>query len=105
LPEHLWPKPRRKREYVNHVLARAEVDSNYRPARKLWKRRETGYYVPAPDMRLMRKTADGETWTPIANALNLATVKEGAGGRFYDVYSLASDSMQAAVAPLLRAAG
>ena len=86
-PEHLWTKSRRKREYINHVLARAEVDSNYRPARKLWKRRETGYYVPAPDMRLMRKTADGEVWTPIAEALNLAAVKEGAGGRFYDVYA------------------
>ena len=70
LPEHLWPKSRRKRDYVSGVLARAEVGSAYRPARKLWKRRETSYYAPAPDLKLRRKTADGETWTSIAEAMN-----------------------------------
>ena len=25
LPEHLWPRARRKREYINSVLARAEI--------------------------------------------------------------------------------
>jgi hypothetical protein len=104
LPVHLWRKSRRKREYINHVLARAEVDSNYRPARKLWKRRETGFYVPAPDMRLMRKTADGEIWTPIAEALNLAGVKAGAGGRFYDVYALPAEAAPSEPAPPLRRA-
>ena len=58
LPEHLWPKARRKKEYLNAVLARAEVDSGYRPARKLWKRGTVGYYMPAPEMRLRRRTAD-----------------------------------------------
>ena len=77
LPEHLWTKSRRKRDYVSGVLARAEVGSNYRPARKLWKRRETGYYAPAPDLKLRRKTPDGETWTPIAEAMNLAAVADG----------------------------
>ena len=56
LPEHLWPKSRRKRDYVSGVMARAEVGSAYRPARKLWKRRETRYYAPAPDLKLRRKT-------------------------------------------------
>src|SRR5271157_4175159 len=88
LPEHLWPKSRRKRDYVSGVMARAEVGSAYRPARKLWKRRETGYYAPAPDLKLRRKTADGETWTSIADAMNLAAVADGAGGWFFDVYSL-----------------
>ena len=88
LPEHLWPKSRRKRDYVSGVLARAEVGSAYRPARKLWKRRETGYYAPAPDLKLRRKTADGETWTSIAEALSLAAVADGAGGWFFDVYGL-----------------
>jgi hypothetical protein len=69
-------------------MARAEVGSAYRPARKLWKRRETGYYAPAPDLKLRRKTADGETWTSIADAMNLAAVADGAGGWFFDVYSL-----------------
>ena len=88
LPEHLWPKSRRKRDYVSGVLARAEVGSAYRPARKLWMRRETGYYAPAPDLKLRRKTADGETWTSIAEAMSLAAVADGAGGWFFDVYSL-----------------
>ena len=88
LPEHLWSKSRRKRDYVSGVLARAEVGSAYRPARKLWKRRETGYYAPAPDLKLRRKTADGETWTSIAEAMSLAAVADGAGGWFFDVYGL-----------------
>ena len=88
LPEHLWPKSRRKRDYVSGVLARAEVGSAYRPARKLWKRRETGYYAPAPDLKLRRKTPDGETWTSIAEAMSLAAVADGAGGWFFDVYGL-----------------
>ena len=96
LPEHLWSKSRRKRDYVSGVLARAEVESNYRPARKLWKRREIGYYAPAPDLKLRRKTPDGETWTPIAEAMSLAAVAEGAGGWFFDLYGL---DATAAMAP------
>ena len=88
LPEHLWPKARRKKEYLNGVLGRAEIDSGYRPARKLWKRRETGYYLPAPDMKLRRKTADGEARVPIAEALNLTAVSDGGEGRLFDVYDL-----------------
>jgi hypothetical protein len=41
LPAHLWRDRRRKRSYVNQVLARAEIDSSYRPARKLWGRTRT----------------------------------------------------------------
>jgi hypothetical protein len=88
LPQHLWPKPRRRRDYVSSVLARAEIDSNYRPARKLWERRETGYYLPSPDLRLKRKTAEGEIWMAISEALNLAAVREGTGGIYYDLYGL-----------------
>jgi hypothetical protein len=88
LPEHLWAKSRRKRDYISGVLARAEVGSNYRPARKLWQRRETGYYAPAPDLKLRRKTPEGEMWAPIAVAMNLAAVKDGAGGWFFDLYGL-----------------
>ena len=88
LPEHLWPKARRKKEYLNSVLARAEIESGYRPARKLWKRREMGYYMPAPDMKLPRKTAEGEAWVPITEALSLAAVSDGGEGRLFDVYAL-----------------
>ena len=88
LPEHLWPKSRRKKEYLNGVLARAEVDSGYRPARKLWKRREMGYYMPAPDMKLRRRTPEGDVWLPIAEALSLAAVRDGGQGRLFDLYAL-----------------
>ena len=54
LPVHLWNEKRRKRSYVNQVLARAEVDSTYKPARKLWARTRNGHYLPNPAM-LLRK--------------------------------------------------
>ena len=87
----------RKKDYINGVLARAEIESGYRPARKLWKRRELGYYVPAPDMKLRRKTADGEAWIPIAEALGLAAVSDGGEGRLFDVYALPRAGASAAV--------
>jgi hypothetical protein len=97
LPEHLWPKARRKKEYINAVLARAEIDSNYRPARKLWKRTTVGYYMPASDIQLRRRTADGEAWVPIAEALGLAAVSEGGEGRLFGVYALPPASASAPV--------
>ena len=60
LPPHLWSDKRRKRSYVNQVLARAEVGSSYRPARQLLARARHGYYLPNPAM-LMRQ---GEGWWP-----------------------------------------
>jgi AAA domain/Ankyrin repeats (many copies) len=104
LPEHLWPKGRRKRDYVNAVLARAEVDSGYRPARKLWKRRRVGYYMPAPDMRLRRRTADGEAWVPIGEALALPELDDGGSGWLFDGYALPEDA-QAPGQSTRRAAG
>ncbi len=99
LPEHLWPTARRRKEYVNSVLARAEVGSGYRPARKLWQRRSVGYYMPAPDMRLRRTTADGEAWVPIAEALVLAAVDNGGSRWLFDGYDLPVDaSASAAIA-------
>ena len=78
LPEHLWRASRRKRTYVNAVLARAEVASSYRPARKLWERWGNGYYMPARDMHLRRRNAKGDDgWVPIVEALNLPWVIRG----------------------------
>ena len=48
LPAWLWPETRRKRSYVNQVLARAEVHSSYQPARRLWVRTRNGHYFPNP---------------------------------------------------------
>lgn len=46
-PRSVVPEERRRRTYWNGVLARAEVDSSYRPARKLWQRLRAGHYMPS----------------------------------------------------------
>ncbi len=48
LPPWLWADRRRKRSYVNQVLARAEVFSAYQPARRLWVRTCNGHDFPNP---------------------------------------------------------
>ena len=96
LPQHLWPKARRKKEYLNAVLARAEVDSGYRPARKLWKRSTVGYYMPAPDMRLRRRKANGEAWVPIDEALALAAVDVGGSHWLFHGYAPPVDASASA---------
>jgi hypothetical protein len=75
LPVHLWKAIRRKRSYVNQVLARAEVDSSYKPARKLWARTRNGHYLPNPAM-LLRKN---EGWLPVYDAISLDWVDQGTG--------------------------
>ncbi len=46
-PRSVVPEERRRRVYWNGVLARAEVDSSYRPARRLWRRERAGHYLPS----------------------------------------------------------
>jgi hypothetical protein len=46
-PRSVLPDERRRRTYWSGVLARAEVDATYRPARRLWRRERTGHYVPS----------------------------------------------------------
>lgn len=75
LPEWLWSGKRRKRGYVNQVLARAEAGSAYRPARQLWVRSRHGHYLPNPAMRLR----DGDTWRPVYEVMNLAWIDRGCG--------------------------
>lgn len=78
LPDHLWKPARRKRTYVNQVLARAEVDSPYLPARKLWKRTMSGHYLP--NVQLLIRTMSGNAeanWRPIYQALNVQWVDAG----------------------------
>jgi hypothetical protein len=57
------------------VLARAEVDSSYRPARRLWARTRNGHYLPNPAM-LLRK---GEDWRPVYEAIRLDWIDQGTG--------------------------
>ena len=77
LPEHLWKAHRRKRSYVNGVLARAEVQSQYQPARRLWVRTKNGHYLPNPQLQLRTQNADGVGWRAVYEALNLAWVDAG----------------------------
>jgi hypothetical protein len=73
LPVHLWKEQRRKRSYVSQVLARAEVQSLYRPTRQLWARTRNGHYLPNPALLLRQ----GEGWQPVYEALQLDWIERG----------------------------
>ena len=75
LPAWLWPDPRRKRTYVNQVLARAEVHSSYQPARRLWVRTRNGHYFPNPQMQLRA----GDGWQPVYEQQALDWIDRGCG--------------------------
>lgn len=75
LPAWLWPDTRRKRSYVNQVLARAEVHGSYQPARRLWVRMKNGHYFPNPQMQLRA----GEGWQPVYERLALHWIDRGCG--------------------------
>ena len=78
-PPTVVPDERRKRTYWNAVLARGELDSTYRPARRLWKRERQGHYVPA-DLALLRVTDDRgeETYRSLADLLRKAWLDDAA---------------------------
>jgi hypothetical protein len=52
MPDSILQPNRKKRTYVNGVLARSEVDSTYATSRQLWQREARGVYVPAPGLAL-----------------------------------------------------
>jgi hypothetical protein len=80
LPAWLWADKRRKRSYVNQVLARAEVSSAYQPARKLWARASNGHYLPNPALLLRR----GDAWAPVYELMALDWIDRGCGdGELY----------------------
>lgn len=80
LPAWLWADKRRKRSYVNQVLARAEVSSAYQPARKLWVRASNGHYLPNPALLLR----SGDAWKPVYELMALDWVDRGCGdGELY----------------------
>jgi hypothetical protein len=90
LPHSVWRDERKKRTYVNSVLARAEVSSTYAPARKLWLRMRNGHYLPNPAMRLRVSVAGGQQeWRPVYEVLRLDIVERGNGrgwGRLGSTY-------------------
>ncbi|MFM7506101.1 MAG: AAA family ATPase [Rubrivivax sp.] len=80
LPAWLWADKRRKRNYVNQVLARAEISSAYQPARKLWVRASNGHYLPNPALQLRV----GDAWTHVYTVMALDWLDRGCGdGELY----------------------
>ncbi|HVL08506.1 MAG TPA: ankyrin repeat domain-containing protein, partial [Burkholderiaceae bacterium] len=73
LPPWLWSEQRAKPGYVTQVLARAERDSDYRPARKLWWRTRRGMYLPDPQMLLRT----GEDWVPVYELFAMDWIDRG----------------------------
>ncbi len=72
-PEVVVFEARRKRPYINHVLARAERDSTYPATRRLWIRERQGHYLPNPALQMKVAGPDGgEQWRPILELLNVA---------------------------------
>ena len=72
-PEVVVRESRRKRTYVNGVLARSEVNSSYPSSRQLWMRERQGQYMPNPKLSLRVTLPDGpEAWRPVMQVLNVA---------------------------------
>jgi hypothetical protein len=73
LPPSVLAAERRRRPYLNAVLARAEAGSAYQPARRLWVRERRGEYVPNPllAIRVVDEHGD-EAWRPITMHLGIA---------------------------------
>lgn len=77
IPRSIVSEERRKRTYWNGVLARAEENGSYRPARRLWRRERQGHYVPSSTTRLRTVGDDGvETFRPLAELLRLPMLDE-----------------------------
>jgi len=69
-PRNLIPEHRRKRAYWNAVLARAEVDSSYRPARQLWRRERVGHYFPSSvGVRVPGESGKPDAFVPLDQLL------------------------------------
>ena len=66
-PLSVLRETRRPRTYFNQVLARAEVNSVYQPARRLWKRSQKGFYVLNSKLKVRLNMTPGENgeWTSV----------------------------------------
>jgi hypothetical protein len=77
-PHAVLREERKRRTWFNAVLARAEVESSYLPARRLWRRVWNGHYLPNPAMQLRVLSGEGRTeWRPVYEVLDLAAVARG----------------------------
>ncbi|MEE4463057.1 hypothetical protein V2S84_13275, partial [Azotobacter chroococcum] len=88
-PSSVLRPERRKRTYFNQVLARAEIDSSYRPARKLWQRVRNGHYLPSPELKLRVPDGDGQgRWLPLYEVLAARQILAG------NAYMLVGESLR-----------
>ena len=68
---------RRRRVYWNGVLARAEVSSSYKPARKLWRRERQGHYMPSTvGVRVAGEAGKPDTYVPLDRLLGCDILEE-----------------------------
>jgi hypothetical protein len=69
-PRSVLPEERRRRTYWNAVLARAEVESSYRPRRPLWQREKLGHYFPSRiGVRVPGEAGMEDAFVPLAELL------------------------------------
>ncbi len=72
-PEVVIKPARKRRLYVNGLLARNEPASAYLPNRQLWIREARGHYVPNPALRVrVAREDDAAAWVPLHQVMNLA---------------------------------
>lgn len=76
VPLYVLSEPRGKRSFISALLSRNEVDRDYAYNRRLFRRLRQGWYLFNPELAVRRRDADGETWLPILQALNLPLLKE-----------------------------
>ena len=76
LPANVLKPERNTRQHLSSVLSRNEVDRDYAYNRRLFKRMVQGWYQFNPLLSIRRRSAEGESWLPVYEALNLRLVKE-----------------------------
>lgn len=79
VPDSVLSPTRKRRVYLNSVLARAEVHSAYKPSRRLWIRTRNGYYTFSPDLKL--RASGAAEWLSWEQWLNRPLVLAGCGIR------------------------
>jgi len=82
LPANVVRPERRKRKYVNHLLSRCTVGSNYVPNRELWVRTKHGEYdlnpelsIRAPELQDLRGGGGDSAWWPVHRLLGAEALR------------------------------
>jgi hypothetical protein len=76
LPANIVRPERNKRQHLNGVLSRNEVDRDYAYNRALFQRVAQGWYQFNPKLAVRRRQGEEEVWMPVYAALNLPLINE-----------------------------